>query len=103
MIVEAEVVIAQDLHHSAFADRPPAALIDHTLELRLQSLQAPYPIAYRAELTGCDLVGLIAWPLRLRGQREQLAHRLERKTQPSCVANEREPLDVPSVEDALVA
>src|SRR5262249_40261290 len=95
--------IGQNLDHAALGDAPFPALRDHPLELAAQRGERVDLPLHLGEMRAGDGVGLGAALLRTIAEREQLADRLERKSELARMANEGEALEMRVAIDALVA
>ena len=96
-------MIGQHLDHAALGDAPLAATLDHALEFALERRERRDLAPDLVQTTTRDAVGLGAGLLRLGAEREQLAHRLERKAELARVADEGEAAQVLVAVDALIA
>ena len=102
-LVPAERVIGERLDDAAIADAAMAAFLDHAAQLGAQGNELLDPALDLGEAAERDAVGGVAGGLRLRGERQQFADRLDLETEIACMPDEGQALCGRLVVDAAVA
>lgn len=96
-------VIAEHFDHPAIRNTAAGALRDHPLKLefeRVQMLDAPLDLGKLGTRDGVRSVTRLVGPV---GKTQQIADRLDRKSEIPRVADEGQPVDIRLAVDALVA
>ncbi len=92
-LVQAGVVVAEHLDDAAFGDTAVLAFLDHALDLAAQGGEAGDLLVDIGEMQPGDRIDITAGAVRLVGEIEQLADRLDCEAEIAGMADEAQPLD----------
>ena len=87
-------MVPQHLKHLAISRPPAAAFVNHAFQFRAQRLQAGHALLHLFELATRDGISLVAGPVGMVAEVEQLADRIERETELPRVADEGQSIEL---------